>query len=118
MVYAKRLSFEPVREAAFGSITGSYTALGPPLSHNVRLVCITNTTDVDVYISIDAINNHLRIVANSFKLLDVTANMVTQNDDAFLIAVGTQFYVKQTSLGAPSKGLVFIEVVIAVGGGS
>jgi hypothetical protein len=49
--------------------------------------------------------------AGSFKLYDLTANLVPGKDDNFVIAIGTQFYVKQVT--APVSGAVYIEDVYA-----
>lgn len=113
MAYGTRVQFEAVKEIAFGSIGATYSAIGTATTDHTRLVCITNTTDTDVYISLDAITNHLRIATNSFKLLDLTTNKV--QDDGLFIDVGTIFYIKRTS-GAPASGTVWVEVLYAGGG--
>lgn len=113
MAYGTRVAFDAVRELAFGSISGTYAALGTPTADNARLLSISNSTDADVYISFDGTTNHLRLVANSFKLLDLSANKI--RDDGLFIAVGTQVYVKQVS-GAPTSGAVWAEIMSAEGG--
>lgn len=113
MAYGTRVQFEAVREVAFGSITASYTALGTATLDHTRLFNIVNTTDVDIYISLNGTTNHLRIAANSFLLLDLTANKV--QDDGLFVDVGTIFYIKRAA-GAPSQGNVWIDVMYAGGG--
>lgn len=113
MAYGTRVAFDAVRELAFGSISGTYAALGTPLADNVRLLSISNSTDVDVYISFDGSTNHLRLANNSFKLFDFSANKI--RDDGLFVAVGTQIYVKQVS-GAATSGSVWAEAVSAEGG--
>ncbi len=49
------------------------------------------------------------VPAGAFKLYDLTANLVPGKDDNFVIAKGTQFYVKQST--APVSGAVYIENV-------
>lgn len=107
-----KVQFEAVREVAAASITASYTAIGSATAHPIRLICITNSTNAEVYISIDGSTNHLRLAVNSFKLLDLTANEV--NTGGLYIADNTTFYVKRVS-GAPSTGSVWIETLYAFG---
>jgi len=113
MAYGTRVAFENVREIAFSSISGSYTAVGSATIDHARLVRIVNQTDAQIYVSLDGINNHIRMAANSFFLMDMTTNKVS--DDGFFLHSGTTFYVKQVSAG-PSSGALWIEVLYAQGG--
>ena len=112
MAYGKRVAFEPIREIAFGSITGTYQAVGTGLADNARLIRIVNQMDTQMYISIDGTTDHIRLPAGGFLLLDLSANKI--RDDGLFLAVGTIFYVKQVS--APSTGSLWIEVLYAEGG--
>lgn len=113
MAFGTRVAFDTVRELAFGSITGTYTALGTPLTDNTRLISLQNQTDQQIYISFDGVNDHLRMAQNSFKLLDLSANKV--RDDGLFIANGTQIYIKFVStLG--SEGNFWAEAMHADGG--
>ena len=113
MAYGRRVSFEPVREMAFGSIGASYTAFTPVTTHYGRIVAIENTTDVDVYISVDGSTNALRIASGSGQVFDLCANEVP--DDGFFFSEQTTFYCKAVST-SPSKGAVWIEYIYASGG--
>jgi hypothetical protein len=112
MAFGTRVQFNPLGEVAFGSITGSYTAFGPPLPGHARIVVFTNATDKDVYVSVDGSTNNFRIASNSFKLFDFSTNRI-QNDGLF-VQEGTQFYIKYAS--APGSGSAWIEVITAAGG--
>ena len=113
MAYGTRVAFDPVRQLAFGAFTGTLTALGTPLGDNVRLISFSNSTNQDVYISFDGVNNHLRLVSNSFKLLDLSANKI--RDDGLFLAAGTQLYAAYVgTLG--TSGNVWAEVMFAEGG--
>ena len=92
MAFGTRVYFDAIRELAFGSVTGTYAALGVPTSDNVRLISFQNQTNEQVYISFDGVVDNLRLASNSFKLLDLSANRV--RDDGLFIASGTQIYVK------------------------
>jgi hypothetical protein len=112
MAYGTRAAFEPVREIAFGSVGASYTAVGTPIVDHARLVRIVNTMNTEMYISLDAVDDHIRMAAGSFFLIDFSANKV--RDDGLFLPIGTIFYVKQVT--APASGNLWIEVLYAQGG--
>ena len=108
---AKKVYFDTLRSLAFGGISGAYAAVGDPLDQNARIICFTNTTQGDMIFSTDntVVAGQILVPAGSFKLYDLTANLVPGKDDSFVIAKETQFYVKQSS--APVSGAVYIEIV-------
>lgn len=108
MAYPKRVRFEAVREVAFGAIGAAYSAIGSSIAHPARLIRISNTTNQDLYISTDGVNNHLRVASGSFILFDFTTNKV--RDDGLFVQQGTVFYVKRVGV-APTSGNVFLEVI-------
>ena len=113
MAYGTRAGFAPLSTVAATDITSSYAALGNPFSGHARIMCITNSTDQDVLISFDGSTDNLRLFTGSFKLIDFTTNRV--EDDGFFLPVGTQVYLKYTSM--TSTGNVWLEIVEAVAGG-
>lgn len=113
MAFGTKVRFEAVRELAFGGITGTYAAVGTALTDHARLVTITNSTDVEMYISLNGTTDHLRLASNSFKLYDFSANKI--RDDGLFVPVGTIFYVRDVAAAAAS-GAVWIEVMYATGG--
>jgi hypothetical protein len=110
---AKKVYFDTLRSLGFASISAAYAAVGSALTVNPRIMCITNKTQGDMIFSIDSSNasGHLFVPAGTFKLFDLTANLVPGKDDNFVIAEGTQFYVKQVT--APTSGAVYIEYLYA-----
>jgi hypothetical protein len=106
-----KAQLEVLRSLAFGSISGSYAAVGAPLANPCRLICITNNTDGDMLFSIDGTNDHLFVGAGSFKLFDVQTNSRPVNEDEYVFRVGTQFYVKEST--SPTTGDVYIEALYA-----
>ena len=110
---AKKVYFDTLRSLAFGSISGTYAAVGSALTVNPRIMCITNKTQGDMIFSVDSTNadGNLFVPAGTFKLFDLTANLVPGKDDNFVIAEGTQFYVKQVT--APVSGAVYLEFIYA-----
>jgi hypothetical protein len=113
MAYGTRAQFDQVREVAFGGISAVYAVVGAPLTDHARIIRFVNSTNAEVYISVDGVNNYLRLAVSSFVLFDFSTNKI--QDDGLFVPVGTQFYVKQVA-GAPISGAVWIEVVSATGG--
>ena len=111
---AKRVYFDTLRITAFGSISGTYAPAGSALTTRPRIICFTNTTDVDLIITDDSTDSIGRIYVPSkcFKLYDLTTNMIPMKDDGFEVANGTQFYVKDNG-SAPTSGSLILEVVYA-----
>ena len=103
-------NFDPIRSKAFGSITGSYTTLGTPLTTNTRIFKATNTTDAEMFLSLNGTTDHMFVPAGGFTLYDLSTNSppiaVTDN---FVLALGTQFSIKY--LSAPTLGAVYLETI-------
>lgn len=108
---AKRVYFDTLRSLAYTGISGTYAAVGSALTAEPRIICITNDTDAAMIFSDDSSNSSgkLYLPKGSFKLFDLTANMVPEKDDSFVIAKGTIIYVKQVT--APGSGGVYIEYI-------
>jgi hypothetical protein len=102
---------ETLRSLAFGSISGSYAAVGTPLAYPCRILIITNKTNTDMLFSVDGTNNHYIIPTGTAQLIDVNSNR-DGNKNGFVFAKGTQFYVKQVS--APASGAVYISSTYGV----
>ena len=101
--------FDELRSLAFGGISGSYAAVGSSLDQYARVITITNNTEGDMLFTTDNSRDELFVAAGSFKLYDIQANMNDRDDDKFVLAKGTQFYVKQVT--APTSGSVYIEFI-------
>ncbi len=108
---AKRVYFDTLRSLAFGGISGAYAAVGSALTVEPRIICITNDTQGGMIFSDDNTNatGKFYLPAGSFKLFDLTSNLVPGKDDGFVIAKGTIIYVKQSS--APVSGGVYVEYI-------
>ena len=104
-----RANLEPLRSLAFGSISGTYAAVGTPSDNPIRLICLSNNTEGDMIFSRDPLiaAGELFVAAGSFKLFDIQSNVNPNKEDKFVFDQFTQFYVKQ--LTAPVSGSVYIE---------
>lgn len=98
------VSVDSYRSLAFGSISGTFAAVGSAFAHPMRLVKIVNTCDADMIISFDGTSLNDYIPAESFALYDLCTNEV--ENGGWFFRTGTQVYVKQAS--APSSGSVFV----------
>jgi len=107
MSYPNRVSMDAIRTLAFGGIGGAYAAVGAALTAEARIFQITNLCNTSMLFSLDGVNDHFIVPANSFILIDVTANKV--RDDGFFLRVGTIFWVKQVV--APASGSVYVTVI-------
>jgi len=105
--------FDTLRSLGFAGISAAYAPIGTPFDHPARIVCITNKTAGDMIFSTDATNTdgQLFLAAGTFKLFDLTANLIPGKDDTFVLPKNTQLYVKQVT--APVSGAVYVEVVYA-----
>lgn len=103
---------DALRTVGFGSITGSYVALGSSFAHPMRIIRIVNNTDADMLFSFDASTDNIIVPAYNFVLYDVTTNR-EENIIYFVFAVGTQIFIKYVS--APSVGTVYIECLYGQG---
>lgn len=104
-----RAFFDTIRTLAAAGISGTYAAVGTPLTEYGRGICFTNNTEGDMMFTDDNTKNKIFVAAGSFKLWDIQSNINPQFDDKFVIPIGTQFYVKQIT--APVSGDVYIEII-------
>lgn len=101
--------FDTLRSLAFGGISGTYAPVGTPLTVKGRIIKFMNNTQGDVVFSTNGSTDMLFFPAGSFTLYDIQTNHRVTNESEFVIAIGTQFYVKQVT--APVSGAVYIEIV-------
>jgi hypothetical protein len=101
-----RIYPEALRSVSYLLISTLYTNIGSPLSNAARIIQLQNTTDVNVFISWDGVNDHQYLPAGSFVLLDVTANK-SVSQQAWFVGARTQFYAKVDS-GMPTQGSIFL----------
>lgn len=102
---AIRAKFEPIREAAFGSITGTFTQVGSVIAPAVRHCIIQNFTNqtLDFSISQAGTEHHFSLASSVAYVFDITTNRVT--DDGFFIGSGQYLWVRHRGV-APTSGMV------------
>lgn len=108
MAYVERALFDPIRSVAAAGIGAAYAVLGAALTNKTIAVCFKNTTDGDVFISQNGVDDHLLMPPNSYNVWDIRTNAPNQTD--LEIGIGTQFYVKDGP-SAPTTGTVYMETL-------
>jgi hypothetical protein len=109
---AQVVRLDALRSVAYGSITGSYVALGTAFTHLMRIVKFTNNTDGDMLISFNGSTDNIFIPAGSFTLYDMTTNKEDGNN-YFVFQLYTQPYIKYST--APTVGAFYLECVYGNG---
>lgn len=106
-----RAQFEDLRSLGFGSISGSYTAIGSAFKNPPRIVYIYNGTDADMLISTNGTSDKFPLPSQSGIVWDVTANR-TENGNELNFAQGERWFGKQLS-GAPTTGAIYLALMYA-----
>lgn len=101
--------FDGLRSLGFAGISGVYAVVGGPTTDRIRLVSFMNDTDGDLLITNDNTVDKIFLKAGSYKIIDVQSNMNAQFDDSYVLPVGTQWYVKQST--APTVGTIYLEML-------
>lgn len=113
MAFGTRVIFEAIRLVAFGGVGAAYAAVGSATTHRIRRVRLVNTTNQDIYVSIDGVVDHIRLATGTSQEIDMSTNKI--RDDGYFLPKGTIFYVKHAGV-APGSGSVWIEAMCASGG--
>jgi len=108
---AVRLLPEPERFLTSAAIGAGFLVVGSPLQHPAVLVRFYNQTDAALSFSFDGINSALSLAPQTAFDLNVQSNKGVS--ESLMIAMGTQFYVKQATAPAPTTGFAFISVFYA-----
>ncbi len=103
---------EEVDTLAFGSISASYTAIGDPFEHPIRILTIQNLTDATLMFSFDGVVDHIALPASGQVIFDATTNRV-DNAQGFFFSVGSLMSVKR--IGTPTSGSVYVSAFYARG---
>lgn len=101
-----------MRSILFGSIGATFTAIGTPFGHAMRVLVFRNTSDADVYISFDGTTINDIIPAGSFSLYDITSDQ--DINEHFRYQENTQVFVEYVST-PPSKGGLFLTAIYGKG---
>ena len=109
LVSSARIRYEDLRSIAFGSITGTYASIGSSFENPVRLIKVTNQTDVNCLISFNGIDDHYIAPAQAGYIYDYGTNKYDQCGYAEQSA-GDRIYVKAEG-ALPTQGSVYVTVI-------
>jgi len=105
-----RIKYEDLRSLAFGSISGTYAKIGASFANPIRLLKITNTTDADIIISFNGVDDKDVLPARTSEIWDYGSNKGLSGATLDQ-SQGESVYVKQVS--APSSGSVYVTALYA-----
>lgn len=84
--------FDAVRSSAIASISATYTPLGTPFTHMMRVLHFINDTNGTYMISFDGTTDNVPILADGFSLYDLTSDQ--DGNESFRYQINTQLYIK------------------------
>jgi hypothetical protein len=102
---AARAKFRPVREKAFGDITGSMTAIGAPFSVSFGILYVQNFTDVNIDFSISYAGTDTTFTLAPSGIL--STDMIT---NGLQVSAGESAWCKHRGV-APTSGFVQVSEV-------
>lgn len=111
LVSSVRVRYEPLRSIDFASILATYESVGLPFSNPVRILKVTNLTDVNILVSLNGVDDHDIVAAYGFFLYDYASNKASA---AGLLEQpqGDRIYVKAED-GLPLVGNLYVTIVYA-----
>jgi len=101
-----------VRTLAFGSISGTYAAVGSAFTHPARILIFTNLTAGNVMFSFDGVNDHVPVAAGAQLKIDFGSNR-SEIGGVWNIGQNTTIYVKDIT--APTSGAVYVSLFYGAG---
>ena len=106
MSNVQTVSIDPIRTLAEASIGATYSPIGGPFLHPVRLCIVINNSDGDMFASDDGVNDKMFIGSGVTRVLDLNTNRTTR-DQYWAFPVNTQIYLRYITM--PTKGAVYLE---------
>ncbi len=110
MVVGVSFRAEALRSIAFGSISGTYAAIGTPFENPITTIYIVNDTDDLLTFTYNTAEDKWVIPKTTSLIIDIGSNKSTHANIQSLPA-GSTIYVK----GSPSAGTVYLSAFYANG---
>jgi hypothetical protein len=101
---------EALRSLDFGSISGTYAALGTAFENSITMLYIVNTTDALLTFTYNTSEDKWVVPASTSLILDIGCNKST-HANIQSVPLGSIIYVK----GSPSVGTVYLSAFYANG---
>jgi len=109
MAYPKEISFDEIRTINFSDLQLFYVLVGTVFSRPVRIIRISNLTNVNVLMSLDGITDHDYIPSNTVTVYDLTENK--NRDEGLYIREGAGIYVLAPLGQIPKSGRLYVTVL-------
>jgi len=108
-----RARYEPLRSVLFSGISSVYAGVGLPFENPVRILKVTNFTNVNILVSLNGIDDHDIAISNGYFLYDYSSNKSSAGG-LLEQPLGDRIYVKAESAdNLPTSGRVYVTVVYA-----
>lgn len=104
--FSSKVSWEPIRSLAAGSIAAGYMGVGTAATEVVRAWILQNKTDEQLMFSFDGTEDHITLSAGESLIFDITSNKTNQEN--FFMEKGERLYVKR--VGVATTGSVYFSV--------
>lgn len=108
---AIRAQFDTLRSLGYASIGASYVIVGTTFSQPVRGIKVVNTSNANLIVSYDGLNDNDVVTANGGYVYDYASNKSEQAGN-LLQPVGNGVWVKQET-SAPTSGTVYVVIIYA-----
>jgi hypothetical protein len=115
--YSTVVDWENLRSLPYTSMADTFVGIGTPFANPIRILSIYNSTDEDLFLSNDGVNDKIVIPAHSEQVYDIGANRSSQGG-WLVLSAGRRLYVRYPA-SAPTQGAVYVEVIYgtdAIGG--
>ena len=107
-IKSARLRWDILRSLDWTLVTNNYVAVGTSLENPARLITILNDTDVNILISDNGIYDKKISIANSMRVMDLTANSAPECEP---LEFSANQYIWVKAEGAlPTSGKIYFEI--------
>jgi hypothetical protein len=109
---AIKVRFEQLRTLGFADVGAFYTAVGNPSANPIRMLRIVNTTNQNILVSFDDIDDYDFV----YSLGDVLYNFGSNKIDPagiYEMPQNTTVYVRYQGATAPTSGNVYVMMIYA-----
>lgn len=104
-----RIRYEDLRSLGWAAIGANYVAIGTALENPIRILKISNFTDVNLLVSFNGVDDKDIVSANSYSLYDYGSNK-SLGGGYLELPAGDRLYVKAEDL-LPSRGNIYVTVM-------
>lgn len=107
--YSTIIGWENLRSVGFADINTTFVPIGTPFANPIRILKVYNSTNQDLILSDNGLNDKDVFPATSAQILDINSNTSTQGGWLVLKA-NSQLYVRYPG-SAPSSGSLYIVAI-------